>query len=74
MIPPDILAKLPDAARQKLLLLDGMSDEALDIAESAQGRLNDLARRYSGVDTSANAARIGAVIADSDIAARTCSS
>jgi hypothetical protein len=66
MIHPDVLARLPDASRQKLLLLDGMSDESLDIAQSAQGRLNDLARRYPGAEANSTVARLGAVIADAE--------
>lgn len=66
MVHPDILVRLPDAARQKLLLLDGLSDEALDLAQSAQGRLNDLAARRGYPEDNPTVARLGAVIATQD--------
>ena len=66
MIHPDILSRLPDPARQKLLLLDGLSDEALDLADAAQSRLNDLAARRGypgGPEANPTVARLGAVVA-----------
>jgi hypothetical protein len=66
LIAADILARLPDQARQKLLLIDGLSDEALDIAQGAQARLNDLARRYPGAEENPSVPRLGAVIADAE--------
>jgi hypothetical protein len=44
MVPADILQRLPDGPpREKILLIDGLAADALDMADSAQGRLNNLA-------------------------------
>jgi hypothetical protein len=66
MIAGDILQRLPDQARSKLVLLSELSDEALDPAQSGQQRLNDQARKYPGVDAGPSAVRLGAAIADAD--------
>ena len=64
MIHPDILARLPEGApREKLLLLDGLAADALDAADSAQGRLNNLGRMHPGSgDANPNVVRLAAIV------------
>jgi hypothetical protein len=45
VIPTDVLAKLPDAARAKLQLIADLAADAMADAEAALTRLNALARR-----------------------------
>jgi hypothetical protein len=67
MIHPEVLERLPEPARQKLLLIESLSDEALDLGSSAQTRLNDLARKYPSLSgDSPNVARLAAAAADAD--------
>jgi hypothetical protein len=61
LIHPEVLERLPEPARQKLLLIDGLSDEALDVGEAAQGRLNQLGRMH-GVGDNPTVARLAAVV------------
>ena len=65
VIHPDILARLPEGApREKLLLLDGLAADALDAADSAQGRLNNLGRMHPGSgDANPNVVRLAAIVA-----------
>jgi hypothetical protein len=64
VIHPDILARLPEGApREKLLLLDGLAADALDAADSAQGRLNNLGRMHPGSgDANPNVVRLAAIV------------
>ena len=63
MIASDILVRLPDQARAKLLLLDGLAADADDMARAAQGRLNNLGRQYPGAgDGNPNTVRLAAVV------------
>jgi hypothetical protein len=67
VIAPDVLQRLPPAAQSKLLLLDGLSDELLARADSAQAQLRNLARRrYPGVEDDPSVPRLGAVVADAE--------
>ena len=65
MIGPDVLQRLPEGApREKLLLLDGLSADALDMADGAQGRLNNLGRMHPAAgESNPNIARLGAIVA-----------
>jgi hypothetical protein len=63
-IPADVIERLPDQARVKLLLLAGLRDDALDMAHGAQGRLNEIGRRRGGPSADdPNVARLSALIA-----------
>lgn len=63
MIHDDVLIRLPDQARAKLLLIDGLASDADDMARSAQIRLNNLGRQYPGVGAAnPNVARLGAAV------------
>ena len=42
------LERLPDAAKAKVMLLDGLGEDALQAAQGAQARLNGIARRPRG--------------------------
>ena len=65
MIGPDVLQRLPEGApREKILLLDGLAADALDAANSAQGRLNNLGRMHPAAgDLNPNIARLGVIVA-----------
>jgi hypothetical protein len=60
-IPPAAnIARLPDPARRKLFLLDGLMADALDAARSAQNRLNEVGRRNGADDP--NIERLSAIV------------
>jgi hypothetical protein len=65
MIPEDVLFRLPASAVEKLLLLDGLTADALDGSRAAQNRLNEIGRMARGgpVDDNPNVARLGAMVA-----------
>ena len=60
MIPSDLLAKLPDAARNKLQLVFDLAADAMADADAALTRLNDLARRPGSSDDNPGVVRLSA--------------
>jgi hypothetical protein len=60
MIPGDLLAKLPDAARTKLQLIADLAADALVDADAALTRLNAVARRQGSSDDDPGVVRLSA--------------
>jgi hypothetical protein len=60
MVPADVIARLEGAARDKLLLIDGLASDALDASRSASSRLNEIGRRSGGADP--NIPRLSGVV------------
>jgi hypothetical protein len=62
MIDSGLAQRLPEEARQKLLLIDGLASDADDLANVAQDRLNKIARFSGGADNP-HAVRLAAKVA-----------
>jgi hypothetical protein len=74
-IPSDVIERLPDLSRAKLLLIDGLAADALDASRSAQNRLNEIGRRRGGPSADdPNVTRLGSMATTQNHRAETLAS